>query len=154
MKKTIVTLPVLLVFVLVSCVWVYAQPASTWKPSDKIRWICPHGPGGGFDRWSRAQAKSMQKYVGVPVVVDNVTGTGGVNAMQTLWRSKPDGQTVHLTSALLGDRIQINALEIVDNAILVDMVAHGPDDPMCCPTQRVQQSYVLEGDQLRDTSGQ
>ena len=65
-----------------------------------------------------------------------------------------DGQPVHLASILLGDRVQINALEIVDNAILVDMIAHGPDDPMCCPTQRVRQSYVLEGEQLRDTSGQ
>ncbi len=65
-----------------------------------------------------------------------------------------DGQPVHLTSTLLGDRVQISSLEMVDNAILVDMVAHGPDDPMCCPTQRVRRSYVLEGDQLRDTSGQ
>ncbi len=65
-----------------------------------------------------------------------------------------DGQPVHLTSTSLGDRVQISSLEMVDNAILVDMVAHGPDDPMCCPTQRVRRSYVLEGDQLRDTSGQ
>lgn len=65
-----------------------------------------------------------------------------------------DGQPVHLTSTQLGDRVQINSLEIVDDAILVDMVAHGPDDPMCCPTQRVRRSYVLEGEQLRDTSGQ
>jgi heat shock protein HslJ len=65
-----------------------------------------------------------------------------------------DGQPVHLTSARLGDRVQINSLDIVDNAIMIDMVAHGPDDPMCCPTQRVRQNYVLEGDQLRETSGQ
>jgi hypothetical protein len=36
---------------------------------------------------------------------------------------------------LLGDRIQINALSIENNKIVVDMITHGPEDPMCCPTQ-------------------
>jgi heat shock protein HslJ len=31
------------------------------------------------------------------------------------------------------------------------MVTQGPDDPMCCPTQRVVKTYALEGDQLVET---
>ena len=121
MKKLLLPLTMLVIFILLSCVWVYAQPSSTWKPSGKIRWICPHGPGGGFDRWSRAGARNLEKYVGVPVVVDNVTGTGGVNAMETLWRSKPDGQAVHLCELgsmivaqhILKPRFKVNDLTFI-----------------------------------------
>ena len=31
------------------------------------------------------------------------------------------------------------------------MVTQGPDDPMCCPTQRVVKTYALKGDQLVET---
>jgi hypothetical protein len=31
------------------------------------------------------------------------------------------------------------------------MVTQGPDDPMCCATQRVVKTYALEGDQLIET---
>jgi hypothetical protein len=32
--------------------------------------------------------------------------------------------------------------------IVVDMVTHGPDDSMCCPTQQVVQTYALQGEEL------
>jgi heat shock protein HslJ len=32
------------------------------------------------------------------------------------------------------------------------MVVHGPDDPMCCPTERKLVVYVLEGDNLIEES--
>jgi heat shock protein HslJ len=34
------------------------------------------------------------------------------------------------------------------------MISHGPEDPMCCPTQRVVQTYALEGDRLVQASSQ
>jgi heat shock protein HslJ len=63
-----------------------------------------------------------------------------------------DGQPVNVATTLLGDRAQINALSIENNEIVVDMITHGPEDPMCCPTQQVVQTYALEGDQLIQTS--
>ena len=36
--------------------------------------------------------------------------------------------------------------------IAVRMVTHGPDDPMCCPTQKVLVRYALQGDQLVETA--
>lgn len=59
-----------------------------------------------------------------------------------------DGQPVNVATASLGDRAQINSLTIEDNQIIVDMITHGPNDPMCCPTQQVVQIYELQGDQL------
>jgi hypothetical protein len=43
----------------------------------------------------------------------------------------------------LGDRVLVDALLIVDNQLIVEMVQAGPDDPMCCPTQRVRNAYGL-----------
>jgi heat shock protein HslJ len=62
------------------------------------------------------------------------------------------GQPVNVATTSLGDRVQIQALTIVGNEIVVEMVNQGPDDPMCCPTQQVVQTYALEGNELVQTS--
>ena len=64
-----------------------------------------------------------------------------------------DGAPVNVATTLLGDRVQIKAVSIVGNEIIVEMVTHGPDDPMCCPTQDTVQTYALEGQELVKTSG-
>jgi heat shock protein HslJ len=63
-----------------------------------------------------------------------------------------DGQPVNVATTSLGDRVQINSLSIENNQIIVDMISHGPDDAMCCPTQHVVQTYTLQGDQLVQAS--
>jgi heat shock protein HslJ len=55
-----------------------------------------------------------------------------------------DGEPVNTATILLGDRVQVNSLDIADGNIVVDMITHGPDDPMCCPTQHVVQTYELQ----------
>jgi heat shock protein HslJ len=58
------------------------------------------------------------------------------------------GTPVNVATYLVGDREQIQAVSIDGSEITLDMVAHGPDDPMCCPTQEVTKKYRLQGDQL------
>jgi heat shock protein HslJ len=41
-----------------------------------------------------------------------------------------------------------------NNQIVVDMVQAGPDDPLCCPSQHVINTYELQGNQLVETSSQ
>jgi uncharacterized lipoprotein YbaY len=65
-----------------------------------------------------------------------------------------DGQPVNVATTLLGDRVQVDSLEIENNQIVVDMVQAGPDDPMCCPSQQVVKTFELQGDQLVETSSQ
>jgi hypothetical protein len=48
----------------------------------------------------------------------------------------------------VGDREQAQAISISGNEITLDLVAHGPDDPMCCPSQEVTKRYQLQDDQL------
>ncbi len=97
MKRQVFAVLSFAVASLVLTATVYSQPAvPAWKPSGPISVIVGQGPGGGFDSWARAISVVLQKHVGVTVVVKNVPGLGGATGMDTLWRSKPDGQTIHL----------------------------------------------------------
>lgn len=58
------------------------------------------------------------------------------------------GEPEHVASELLGDRIQIQSVVIQDGKIVIEMITHGPDDPMCCPTQLVRNTYVFENNSI------
>jgi heat shock protein HslJ len=81
------------------------------------------------------------------------SGGGSGTFMDLAVVMEQDGQPVNVATTSLGDRAQINSVAVENNEIVVDMVTHGPDDPMCCPSQQVVQTYALEGDQLVQTSG-
>jgi heat shock protein HslJ len=59
-----------------------------------------------------------------------------------------DGAATPVASTLLGDRVVIHNVSIVGDRIYVDMTTQGPDEPMCCPTLRVEREYTLEGGEL------
>jgi heat shock protein HslJ len=59
-----------------------------------------------------------------------------------------NGKPEHVATASLGDRAEIRAFSIETGQVIIEMVTHGPDDPMCCPTQIVRNTYALEGDTL------
>ncbi|MCB0225273.1 MAG: META domain-containing protein, partial [Anaerolineae bacterium] len=64
------------------------------------------------------------------------------------------GVPTSVATISLGDRVEINSIAIENNQIVVDMVQAGPDDPMCCPSQHVINTYELQGDQLVEVSSQ
>ena len=45
--------------------------------------------------------------------------------------------------------VVLKTRQYVDEAIVVDMTSHGPDDPMCCPTLRQEQRFTVEDNRLR-----
>jgi len=59
-----------------------------------------------------------------------------------------DGTPVNVATTLLGDRVYVTSLAIADDQITLEAVAQGPNDPMCCPSQIVTQTYTLDGDTL------
>lgn len=65
-------------------------------PKKNIRWVVPYAPGGGFDTYSRAIARTMQKHLpkGVKVIVMNKPGAGGQVATSLIYNARPDGYTV------------------------------------------------------------
>ena len=90
MRKIIVLLMVLAM----AAPMVFAQGAtesSETFPSKPIKLIVPWSAGGGTDAIARALAKSGEKHLGVPVVVENKPGgTGAVGLGETV-KAAPDG---------------------------------------------------------------
>jgi heat shock protein HslJ len=68
--------------------------------------------------------------------------------------STQNGEPVNVATTLLGDRVKIKSLAVEDGRFVVELVTHGPDDPICCPTQQVVQTYELQADELVQTSSE
>jgi putative hemolysin len=80
------------------------------------------------------------------VLVSNTGGSGVFEHLAAVINQ--NGTPRHVASEFLGDRVKIEAISIEAGVITVDMVTQGPQDPLCCPTQKVKQSYKLQGDKL------
>ena len=63
-----------------------------------------------------------------------------------------NGTPKHIASQSLGDRIQVKSISIKSGEVVIDMVEHGPKDPLCCPTVEVTRTYKLQGDRLVQVS--
>ena len=78
-----------------------------------------------------------------------VTQTGGTGTFYDLALLVPERNGwVNSDLVLLGDRVDIHALVIRDNQVVVDMTTQGPQDPMCCPTLRVERRFAVQGGKL------
>lgn len=64
-----------------------------WKWERKVEIICPWGTGGGADTTTRTFATALEKELGVPVVVNNRAGAGGVSGIQFGAKQPTDGYT-------------------------------------------------------------
>lgn len=62
------------------------------------------------------------------------------------------GRATDVAVALVGDRVQVRSLGIVDGAAVLDVVEAGPGDAMCCPGQLARKSYGFRDGALRLTS--
>jgi tripartite-type tricarboxylate transporter receptor subunit TctC len=63
-------------------------------PGKPIRIIAPVQPGGGVDLVARQIGERISKALGQPVVVENLSGGGGVVGSQATARAAPDGYTL------------------------------------------------------------
>ena len=62
-----------------------------------IKFIVAKSVGGGFDAYTRAIAPYLEKYLpGATVIVQNITGGGGLIGINTLYKADPDGLTIGL----------------------------------------------------------
>lgn len=77
------------------------------------------------------------------------TQTGGSGTfLDLVVIARRDGQATQIAGTHLGDRIKVEAITFDKGIVTLTMVVHGPDDPLCCPTQRVTRRYELRLDSL------
>ena len=81
------------------------------------------------------------------VLATNTGGSGVFHSLAVV--ANVDGVPVNLSIDELGDRIKLTTLKIENQAVIVEMVTHGPSDPMCCPTKSVTRIYGYDGEGLR-----
>lgn len=82
------------------------------------------------------------------VIGYNTGGSGSFSVLAAMVNR--DGVPMQEAGALLGDRVAIERMQVTpDGEIQIRMVTQGPNDPMCCPTMRVDIHYRLIDGQLR-----
>jgi heat shock protein HslJ len=84
------------------------------------------------------------------VLVTNAGGSGTFFDLALLrWQS---GRWINTDTAELGDRVQVHTVAIEADTIRIDLTTHGPGDPMCCPSLRVERLFTVQDDRLAEKS--
>ena len=74
---------------------------------------------------------------------------GGSGVFESLIAITNQGGTPHQESQKqLGDRVQVNTVDISSGVIHLNLVVQGPSDPLCCPSLPQKQNYWLIGSKL------
>ena len=72
-----------------------AAPPAVWPiPGKPFRIIVAFGAGGGSDIATRHLQPLLAEVLGVPVIVENKGGSGGMVGTEAMVRSPPDGHTI------------------------------------------------------------
>jgi Immunoglobulin-like domain of bacterial spore germination len=83
----------------------------------------------------------------VATLVSENYGGSGVFVFLAVY-ANVDGTLTFQASTMVDDRPQLNELSIRNGEIFLDVVIHGSDEPMCCPTLRTTRDYRLIDNQL------
>lgn len=73
--------------------------AQAGYPGKSIRWVVPAPSGSPMDAIGRTLANGLSTRLGVPIVVENKPGAGGIIGAAEVAASKPDGYTFLVTWA-------------------------------------------------------
>lgn len=68
-------------------------------PARTVKLIVPYGPGTVSDATARLMAERLAELWGVGVVVENLTGAGGVVGAQAIAKAAPDGYTLGMLAS-------------------------------------------------------
>ena len=115
------------------------------------RWSLP--PMSGINEMGLGQI-AWGDLNGVPSAVVITFSSGGgpgfffdLSVMQL-----QNGKPTEVAKIEIGDRSPVLAVAIQDNQVKVDQITQGPDQPFCCGTLRVVDTYKLNGHELTPTS--
>ena len=83
------------------------------------------------------------------VVVSSAGESGAVAHLAVL--SHVDGSVANVATLRLRERVIVRELEVRDGAIRMMTIEHSPDDPACCPSQRMDRWLTLADGSLAQT---
>lgn len=63
-----------------------------------VKFVLPNATGSGVDTITRSAQPALAKALGMPVIIENQPGAGGVLGLQMLTRAAPDGFTLAVVS--------------------------------------------------------
>ena len=98
-------------------------------PSETIKLVVPRAPGGGTDNLIRLMQPSLEKKLGVSILIENKPDASAVIGAQLVSKAKPDGYTVLLAdNALYQNPAILESLpyDTLKDFTAVSMVAQGP----------------------------
>jgi len=78
--------------------WIAAPVSAQPYPAKPIRVIVAFAPSGIADFAARNVSKKLSESLGVPVIVENRPGAGGITGAEVVAKSPPDGYTLLVTS--------------------------------------------------------
>lgn len=120
-----------------------ASLSADW-PKRPINLVVPYKAGGGTDAYARAISAAAKGVLGVPVVVVNKPGSGGLNGANAVVGARPDGYTMMMTSGgsfLLSTMTRDTRIDALDSFEFVAQVGQLRTSlmvPMNSPYQTVQ----------------
>jgi hypothetical protein len=74
---------------------------------------------------------------------------GGSGSFLNLYGVMDQGSALTSTAGMfLGDRTKIEKFWVANGQMMMDVIRHGPDDPMCCPTEAATLMYVVQNGRI------
>lgn len=86
----------------------------------------------------------------VALTVTETGGTGRFFEMHGFVENR--GVPQQVASLFLGDRVRIDEFVSVNSTVVLNLVRHDADDPLCCPSMQVTERYRLSGGRFRQVA--
>ncbi|MBW1972949.1 MAG: tripartite tricarboxylate transporter substrate binding protein [Deltaproteobacteria bacterium] len=112
--------------VIVVSLMLLSAPLFAKFPDKKITIVCPFGVGGGSDTFLRAFQKPLSRALGVPIVIVNVSGGGGLKGMIYASQQPADGYTIFefTTSHLIASVLKRSKVDLFKDFEIIARVQH------------------------------
>ena len=111
-----------------------AEPAGDASGPVIVR-LTPHVAAGDLDGDGRTDAA---------VILESDSGGSGSFMDLAAVLNTPEGPKAVATIDL-GDRTEIRSIAVNNGTVEIELIGHGPEDPVCCPTQVQRRSYRFDG---------
>jgi hypothetical protein len=93
-----------------------------------------------------SEARVDNRDMAAAVIITDAGGSGTFNDLALFVRRGGEWQNADLVA--LGDRVKVEALRLTGGQVSVELIIHGPRDPLCCPTQPVTRRFALKDERL------